>query len=103
MSDLPWLMPWETVEALELMTETAACMRGAAEFSSMRKELRLKLQNQARLLEEFVRMYQRGIVDESLILGIDAMSAQRKRPGGKMAEIMEALENHVSAYNRRKA
>ena len=97
---LPWLMPWETVEVFELIDDTVECMRAVAEFSSIRKELRDQLKEQARKLEDFSRMYHGAVVDESLLLGLEAMAEQKKH--GRMAEIMEALENHVSAYNKRK-
>jgi len=98
----PWLMPQETIEALEIMSEVADTIRKVAEFASLRKELRIQLQNSALRLEDFVKMTHRGIVDESLLLGIEAMAREKKTPGGSIAEIMEALENHISIHNRRR-
>lgn len=97
----PWLMPWDTVEALELMTESAECLRNVASFGSMRKELRVKMENQARLLEEFVSRMHRGIIDNSLLLGLDEMATKKGTVGGALGEIVAALEQHVSEYNRR--
>lgn len=97
----PWLMPWDTVEALELMTETAECLRNTAKYGSMRKELRVKLENQARLLEEFVSRLERGIIDKSIMLGLDEIAQRKKTVGGSLGEIIAALEEHVSEHNRR--
>jgi hypothetical protein len=102
MNDLkPWLMPIETVEALEIMTEVAKTIRNVAEFASLRNQLRVQLRNAALRLEDFVKVTGRGIVDESLILAIDDMARDKKRKGGSIAEIMEALEDHISTHNRR--
>jgi hypothetical protein len=43
-----------------------------------------------------------GIIDESLMIALDAMSNEKKTVGGQMGEIMEAIENHVTAHHRRK-
>ena len=96
----PWLTPDETMEALEVMTASAECIRSVAEFGSLRKELRAKLKDQAMKLEQFVQMHRREICDESLMLGVAAMAEQKKT--GVIHEMMEALENHVSEFNRRK-
>jgi len=104
MSELkPWLMPSETVEALEIMTETAETIRNVARYGSLRKELRTQLSNAAERLERFVSMVRNGIVDEALIFGLDDMARDKKTKGGSIAEIMEALENHISQHNRRRA
>jgi hypothetical protein len=97
---LPWAMPNETVEAIEIMREAADVIRSTAKFASLRKELRVQLLEQARKLEEFSRIIDGGVIDGSLMLGLDAVARQKKT--GTMHEIMEALEKHVSAFNRRK-
>jgi hypothetical protein len=98
----PWLMPDETVEALELMEETAERLRGVAEFASLRKELRAQLLDQASKLANFIAVTRNGVADSSLFLALDMMARDKKTIGGSIGEIMEALEVHVSTYNRRK-
>lgn len=98
---LPWAMPNETVEAIEIMRETADVIRNCAKFGSLRKELRVQLLNQATKLDDMARIMDGPIVDESLILGIEAVA--REKHSSAMVEIMEALEKHVSIHNRRKA
>jgi hypothetical protein len=99
-TERPWLTPDETMEALETMTRSAEVIRSVAEFGSLRKELRGKLIEQARLLDQFVQMHHRCICDESLMLGVAAMAEQKRT--GVIHEMMEALEKHVSEFNRRK-
>jgi hypothetical protein len=98
---LPWAMPNETVEAIEIMRETAEVIRNTAKFGSLRRELRVQLLNQATKLDEMARLIDGLVVDESLILGIDAVA--REKRSTSMGEIMEALEKHVSQFNRKKA
>jgi uncharacterized SAM-dependent methyltransferase len=98
---LPWAMPNETREAIEIMREAAEVIRSTAQFASLRKELRNQLLDQARKLEEMAKLISGDIVDESLMLGIDAVA--REKHSLPMTEIMEALENHISKFNRRKA
>jgi len=99
-TERPWLTPDETVEALETMTRSAEVIRSVAEFASLRKELRGKLIEQARILDDFVNFHHRCICDESLMLGLAAMAEAKK--SSVIAEMMDALEKHVSEYNRRK-
>ena len=97
---LPWAMPNETVEAIEIMEESAGVIRSVAQFASLRKELRVQLVNQAMKLETMAAMIKGGLVDEALMLGIDAMAREKKTL--PMTEIVEALETHISKFNRRK-
>jgi len=97
----PWFMPLESLEAVEIMTETAESIRNVAQYASLRKELRVQLLNAATRLEDFCKMVRHGIVDPSLMLGLDEMARDKKTT--YLQEIMEALENHVSAHNRRRA
>lgn len=99
-TEKPWLTPDETVEALEVMTDSAECMRNVADFASLRKELRSKLIVQAKVLDDFVNFHHRCIIDEALMIGLEAMAESKK--SSVIKEMMEALENHVSNYNRRK-
>ena len=98
----PWLSPDETVEALELMFETMETLRNVAQFGSLRSELRSKLRQQASKLEYFVSCTRHPRVDHSLILAIDEMVEKKKTNGGTIAEIMRAMENHISAYNKKR-
>ena len=97
---LPWAMPNETLEMIEIMKETADVIRNCAKFGSLRKELRVQLLNQATKLDDMARIISGDIVDESLILGIAAVAHEKHSV--PMAEIMEALESHISKFNRRK-
>ena len=99
---LPWAMPNETIEAIEIMMEAAEEIRNTAKFASLRKELRIKLLNHASKLETMAKLISGGIIDESLMIALDAMSNEKKTVGGQMGEIMEAIENHVTAHHRRK-
>jgi len=97
---LPWAMPNETVEIIEIMKETAEIIRNCAKFGSLRKELRDQLLDQAHKLDDMARIISGDIVDESLILGIDAVA--REKHSVPMAEIMEAIEKHITQFMRRK-
>lgn len=99
-SSLPWAMPMETVEAIELMRETAEIIRNTAQFASLRKELRDRLVMQATKLDELARQIDQPIVDSALMYGIDTVARDKK--SHSYLEIVEALEKHISAHNRKK-
>jgi|SRR5215831_6095537 len=96
----PWLDPDQTTEVLEILKETAECLRNTAAFTSLRKELRGRLEQQAALIDEFVQRGKHGVIDSSVMLAMDALAREKKST--IIQQITIALENFVSAYNRRK-
>ena len=100
MANLPWLDPDETIEVLEIMQEAAACMRNTANFTSLRKELRTRLHNQAQAMEDFVQRAKTPRIDDSIMFAVDTMARDKKTK--TIVQIVEALEAFVSSYNRRK-
>lgn len=96
----PWLDPDQTTEALEILRETADCLRNTAQFASLRKDLRGRLEQQAASIDEFVQRTKKGIVDPSVMLAVDTMAREKKST--VIEQVTLALETFISAYNRRK-
>jgi F0F1-type ATP synthase delta subunit len=95
----PWLDPDQTIEALEILRETAECLRNTAQFASLRKELRGKLEQEAARIDEFVQRTKQGIVDPSVMLAMDTMAREKKST--IIEQVTLALETFISAHNRR--
>lgn len=96
----PWLDPDQTTEALEILRETAECLRNTAAFASLRKDLRGRLEQQAASIDEFVQRTKKGIVDPSVMLAMDTMAREKKST--IIEQVTLALETFISTYNRRK-
>lgn len=96
----PWLDPDQTIEALEILRETAETLRNTAQFASLRKELRGKLEQEAARIDEFVQRTKHGIVDPSVMLAMDTMAREKKSTVIEQTTL--ALETFISAHNRRK-
>ena len=96
----PWLDPDQTTEVLEILREASDCFRNTAQFASLRKELRGRLEQQAASIDEFIQRTKHGIVDPSVMLAVDAMAREKKTT--IIEQVTLALENFISAYNRRK-
>ena len=96
----PWLDPEQTVEALEILREAADCFRNTAQFASLRKDLRGRLEQQAAGIDEFIQRTKHGIVDPSVMLAVDAMAREKKTT--IIEQVTLALETFISAHNKRK-
>ena len=96
----PWFTPDDSVEALEILSDTAEFLRNTAHFSPMRKELRKNLEARAASIEEFSMRTKKPIVDPGLMLALDTMAREKHKDVNRL--IMEALEVYISTYNRRK-
>ncbi len=97
----PWMSPDDTVEALEILQELEEFLNNTAMFGSLRKQLRSTISIKAETVREFRQRTKQGVIDSSLMLAIEDLS--RKRKVSVNAVIMEALEEYISAVNRRKA
>lgn len=96
-----WFSPDESVEACEVLTETAERLRNTAEFASMRKELRTELRNAANRIQDFVASAGQPVIDPALLRGMESIA--KNNGTSFLIEVLTALERHVTTYNRRKA
>lgn len=96
----PWLDPDQTIEALEILRETAECLRNTAQFASLRKDLRGRLESEAARIDEFVQRTKQGIVDPSVMLAMDALAREKKST--VIEQVTLALETFISTHNRRR-
>lgn len=101
MSLIPWMSPDDTIEALEILQEVEDFMCNTAMFGSLRKQLRTTLDNKAATVREFRLRTKRGVIDESIVLALEDVARKQKTNVGFV--IKDALENYISAFNRRKA
>lgn len=95
---LPWLSPDDSVEACELLEEVAKTLEHFAQYSPMRKELRMRLDDRARQCRIFLQRINQPVIDRSVVLAVDEF-AERKKMKSRFA-FGWIIENFISRINR---
>lgn len=95
---LPWFSPDESVEACELLAETAEMLEQMAGYSPLRKELRMQMSDKARACSEFVFRANRPGVDRAVMLAIETIAEKRRVKTADL--LLEIVEAWISKVNR---
>lgn len=99
MRKIPVFSPADSQEAIEILTDTAMLLRTIAEYASVRRDLKIKIREQASECEGFAqRVMTENVIDPELAQGLDTLLGTTGSTYGEL--LQEALEAWISKVNK---